>query len=440
MPRRNLLVIMTVALLSFICYKSVTRDRYARYFEQNWNYITSNFLDAEKLDREALFQAAMQGMMDKLDENSTYIGPEFSTRLQEDLQGNFGGIGVVVELDQRTNQLIVLSPIAGTPAYEMGLLAGDHIAAVDGRSTDGLGMEEVVSRIKGRPGTAVKLTINRQGQKDPVELEIKRATIQVDSVLGDVRKGDNTWDFFLDEHPDIGYVRLSSFGEHTAEELETALARLEAKGMKGLILDLRNNPGGLLSMAVDTCDLFIDKHKFDGEIVRTAGHDPRDERKFTATGGGPYQTVPMVILINKYSASASEIVAACLQDHGRAVVIGERSYGKGTVQNVIEAEGGRSKLKLTTATYRRPSGKNIHRSHDASESDEWGVKPNPGFEVATSDDDLRAWYRQRRHRDQWRTNGQADPKPASAKSDKFVDRPLDKAVEYLETKLAAKAE
>ncbi len=438
MPRRNLLVILTVAVASFVCYRATDHDPYTRYFAQTWNFVTRHHLDAGKLDREGLFQAAMQGMMDRLDENSAFIGPEFSSRLQEDLQGEFGGIGVHVELDKGTNQLIVLSPIAGSPAYQMGLLAGDHILSVDDKSTEGLSVEEIVSRIKGRPGTSVRLTVRREGQTKPVVLEITRATIQVDSVLGDVRNTDNTWDFFLAGHPGIGYVRIGSFGEHTSDELQAALQRLDGQGMKGLILDLRNNPGGLLSMAVETCDLFIDKSKYDGEIVRTQGPDARDGHSFKAHGTGPYQKVPMVVLINKYSASASEIVAACLQDHGRAIVIGERSYGKGTVQNVVEMEGGRSKLKLTTATYRRPNGKNIHRTHDALDSDDWGVLPNPGFEVATSDDDLRTWYRQRRNREQFHLPGKTDDSSTLQNADVAADRPLEKGVEYLETQLSKK--
>ncbi len=197
--------------------------------------------------------------------------------------------------------------------------------------------------------------------------------------MGDKRKPNDEWDFMLDPAKKIGYIRITNFIQNTVEEVKAALKELDAQGMKGLILDLRDDPGGLLSAAVEISDLFVE----DGKIVSTRGRNTA-EKTFEAHKEGTYSGFPMAVLVNHNSASASEILAACLQDHNRAVVIGERSFGKGSVQNILDLEDGDSVLKLTVATYWRPSGKNIHRFKNAKETDEWGVSPNPGLEVKLS--------------------------------------------------------
>ena len=200
-------------------------------------------------------------------------------------------------------------------------------------------------------------------------------------MLGDRRKADDAWDFMLDHDKHIGYIRLTAFSRDTAAGPEEGAGRAaRAKDCKGLILDLRFNPGGLLTSAIEVSDLFV----AEGRIVSTKGRNT-PERVWDAQKDGTFEGFPMVVLVNHYSASASEIVSACLQDHKRAVVIGERTWGKGSVQNVIELEDGKSALKLTTASYQRPSGKNIHRFPDAKDSDEWGVMPDNGFEVKLND-------------------------------------------------------
>ena len=214
------------------------------------------------------------------------------------------------------------------------------------------------------------------------------------NVLGDRRKADDSWDFMLDHDKHIGYIRLSAFSRDTAQELKKAMVDLQAQGLKGLILDLRFNPGGLLTSAIEVSDLFI----ADGRIVSTKGRNT-PERVWDAQKEGTFEGFPMAVLVNHYSASASEIVSACLQDHKRAVVIGERTWGKGSVQNVIELEGGKSALKLTTASYHRPNGKNIHRFPDAKESDEWGVMPDKGYAVELNPIQTRRLIHNRYERD-----------------------------------------
>jgi carboxyl-terminal processing protease len=250
------------------------------------------------------------------------------------------------------------------------------------------------------------LRIQRSGVPEELEMGIDRAVITVDSLLGERRREDGTWDFRLAEDPRIGYLRLTSFGKHTAEELGRALGDGHGCPFDAIVLDIRNNAGGLLDSAVETCDLFLDG----GRIVSTRGRDGADRSVAHARDSTVIpSSIPMVVLINRHSASASEILAACLQDHGRALVVGERSYGKGTVQNLFKLEGGHSALKLTTATYWRPSGKNIHRRENAPVNEDWGVRPDAGFEVVLTDEQMEAVFRARRDRDLGRSPSASGP-------------------------------
>lgn len=433
MPRLNFYVLLGLSLVSLICYRQadVQRSRYGQMFHTFVNVmeqIEANYV--EPVDERELFEGALTGMTRQLDEYSAYINPRDFTELQEDLGKAFGGIGIQVSLDDQTKQLTVMSPLVGTPAYEAGILAGDKIVEINGESTEGFSLQDAVGRIRGESGEEIGLTIVREGQPDPMEFLLERAEIHVDTVLGDTRHPDDRWNYFLAEEERIGYVRITAFSEQTTEELEEALVRLAEQNMQALILDLRNNPGGLLRSAVEICDLFI----ADGTIVTTRGRGGEVLEEFEAMGPGTYQGFPMVVLVNKYSASASEIVAACLQDHDRAVVIGERTWGKGSVQNIISLEGGTSALKLTMASYWRPSGENIHRGRNAKEEDQWGVLPNEDFEVPLEPEEFQQMMKERRQRDVVRGNGSA--KSAEPEVEPVEHDPqLEKAVEYLEEQL-----
>ncbi len=234
--------------------------------------------------------------------------------------------------------------------------------------------------------------------------------------MGDRRKADDSWDFLLDKDRKIGYIRVIHFFQDTPEDLKKALDELTEQGMKALILDLRDDPGGLLSAAVEVSDLFLDE----GKIVTTRGRNTR-EMVYEAEKPGTFTGFPMVVLVNQHSASAAEIVSAALQDHKRAVVVGQRSFGKGSVQNILPLDDGDSKLKLTVATYWRPSGKNIHRFKDAKPSDEWGVSPNDGLEVKMSNEQYMSWFETRQQRDLLsRAN---KPSDEQAKADPTAQRP-----------------
>jgi carboxyl-terminal processing protease len=428
MPPRNVLIILTTAIISLACHLKAERNRYSAQLGEAMKMIEDLYVEDVK-PRE-LFEDAMQGMVTGLDQYSQYIGPRGFQQMEQALDQEFGGVGIEVEKESDEKPIIVLSPLVGSPAYKAGLRSGDAILAIDGVSTIGLKQQEAVPKMRGKPGTSVKLRIRHAGSKEEIELVIVRDIIKVDSLLGDVRKPDGTWDFHLQEEPRIGYLRLTTFGQHSAAELKEALGK--ELHVNALILDLRNNAGGLLDSAVETCDLFLDG----GRIVSTRGRDGKERTSYDATPSMVIpSTVPMVILTNRYSASASEIVAACLQDHKRAVVIGERSWGKGTVQNLLELEGGRSALKLTTASYWRPSGKNIHRQKDQTESAEWGVSPNPGFEIKLSDEELEKVVLARRDRDLGREPNAKSDQPQSTTEKPIDDPQLRKAIEYLKKQL-----
>jgi len=285
----------------------------------------------KQIDRRELIEAAIRGVMEKLDPYSSYIGPKDIDQLRTAVESEFGGIGIQVTLDD--SELKILSPIYGTPAYKAGLLAGDRIVEIDGKSTDGLTLDEATGRLKGKEGTSLMLTVIHTGSEKKEQIAVTRKRIHVETVLGDRRKPDGKWDFMFDPNLRIGYVRLSAFSRDTSGELQRALEQLQSAGMRGLILDLRFNPGGLLNAAIEVSDLFISE----GRIVSTKGRGT-PERSWDAHKAGTFEGFPMVVLVNRFSASASEIVAACLQDHKRAVVMGERTWGKGSVQSVVELE------------------------------------------------------------------------------------------------------
>lgn len=398
MPARNLIILILAAFVSLVCYQTATRNHYGSLLARAIGEINATFV--RPVEDRKLFEGAMEGMVRQLDPYSDYIDPEELAAFQEDLDQKFGGIGIVVEVNRVTGRLTVLSPLPDTPAFEAGMRAGDQILEIDGKSTEGFQITDAVSMMRGEPGTSLTVSVLHIGASKPVKMRLQRAIIPVASVLGDVRNPDGTWQFTMEDEPDIGLIRLSTFGEKTAAELRATLTSLKPR-INGLILDLRGNGGGLLNAAVEVCDLFIDS----GRIVSIRGRDQKNWRNLSATSSATVcDQLPMVILIDGYSASASEITAACLQDHHRAIVVGTRSWGKGTVQNVIPFEGGKSRLKLTVATYWRPSGHNIHRHVDAKEEDPWGVKPNPGYEVPTDDETLTKIILLRQERDKVKLN------------------------------------
>ncbi|NUQ64175.1 MAG: S41 family peptidase [Pirellulales bacterium] len=361
------------------------------------------------ISRRELIEAAIQGVLTKLDPYSSYIRPDEVDSFRSSVESEFGGIGIQLGIDD--GALTVLSPLVGTPAYRAGLLAGDRIVEINGKSTEGISMDDAVRQLKGKEGTQVTLTVIHPGKAEKEPVKITREVIHVETVMGDRRSADDSWNFMLDDEKRIGYIRITAFSRNTARELRDALAQLKAKNLRALILDLRFNPGGLLPSAIEVSDLFI----AEGRIVSTRGRNT-EERTWNARKDGTFEGFSMAVLVNRFSASASEIVAACLQDHKRAIVVGERTWGKGSVQNVIELEDGHSALKLTTASYYRPSGKNIHRFPDAKESDQWGVMPDQGYLLKLNDREMVALMEDRKQRDVVQPKQAAEPAPESGEA------------------------
>ncbi|WP_237226995.1 S41 family peptidase [Rubinisphaera sp. JC750] len=445
------LCLSTTLIWTHVSHAAEQDDNYElmRLFVDTFEEIDDNYV--KDIDRRDLVEAAIQGMLAKLDPYSNYISPDDLASFEQDVQQEFGGIGIQVHFDPEHRELIVMTPLPGTPAYEAGIRAGDRIINIEGKDVVefelGKELSTAVLLLKGAPGEKVELTVRHEAtgpdqkseaaqakeeSEDDVDpnvetLEITRDVIRVATVMGDRYNPDGTWNFMIDEENRIGYVRLSHFSRNSAAELQDALKELEKQDVQGLILDLRWNPGGLLTSAVEICDMFVDS----GKIVSTKGRNTQ-ERTWRAKRRGTFKDFPMAILINRFSASASEIVSACLQDHDRAVIVGERSWGKGSVQNVIELEEGSSALKLTTASYHRPSGKNIHRFPKAKPEDEWGVMPNDGFDVKLSNQEMLDYRKFRSERDVLSNNGPPESE--------FVDKQYKSALNYIMNNLPGSEE
>jgi len=296
----------------------------------------------EPVDDKTLLENAIKGMLSNLDPHSAYLGPEEFAELQESTSGEFGGLGI--EVGSEDGFVKVISPIDDTPAANAGIQPGDLIVKIDGKPTKGQSMNEAVDSMRGKAGSPITLTIVRGGGK-PFDVELKRAIIKVKSVRSQMLE------------PGYGYLRITQFQVNTGEETVKALSKLrnDNKGkLKGLVLDLRNNPGGVLQSAVEVADAFLTK----GLIVYTKGRIPNSELRFSADPADPSDGVPLVVLINGGSASAAEIVAGALQDQKRAILMGTDSFGKGSVQTVLPLNNDRA-LKLTTALYYTPNGRSI---------------------------------------------------------------------------------
>ena len=343
----------------------------------------------EKIDDAKLINGAIKGMMAELDPYSNYFTKEELASFDRAVHGQFSGIGAEISQDPVNGAFVIVSPLDDSPALKAGIYAGDRILKLNGESVEGLALKDLLTRIGGEPGTEVKFTVVHEGQKNPVDITVTRAVVQIHSVRGfrHLEGGEGGWDFLIDPERHIAYVRITNFMENTAEELDQAVLPLLAdkKGaLKGIILDLRFNPGGQLQAGIDVCKRFLDS----GVIV-TAGRPDSAKRDFVAeaTKEKTYPRVPLVVLINEYSASASEIVAGALKDHRRAVLIGARTFGKGSVQSLMNLDNGNAALKLTTQYYYLPSGKNVMKKKD---SKEWGVDPDPAFNIPLTDDENRA--------------------------------------------------
>lgn len=312
--------------------------------------VRKDYVDGQGLTYKELVYGALEGMLNTLDPHSEFMEPEQFRDLQDDTQGAFGGLGIVISM--RDDYVTVVSPMDDSPGFRAGILAGDRIVKIDDKSTEKMTVEDAKKNLRGEPGSVVRITVYRPTSSEFKDFELKREEIRVDMV----KDINGKKEFPLSENK-IGYVRLVQFGEKTSDELQKALRKLKSQGMRGCILDLRWNPGGLLEQAVDVCEKFLPRGQL---VVTTEGRSSTQNSERRAMGRGDMlEGIPMAVLVNLGSASASEIVAGCLQDVGRATIIGEQTFGKGSVQSILPLSDGAA-LRLTTAKYYTPSHKVIH--------------------------------------------------------------------------------
>lgn len=333
------------------------------YLREVMRTVNENYVDPAAVRYDALAKSAIHGMVDNLDPHSEFLESKDNEELEQDLSGEFGGVGVQVDLYK--GSIVVIAPAAGGPADRAGIRGGDQIVSIDGQALgSGVSMDDVVSKLRGKPGTRVRLGILRRSGGRRFEVAITRETIRQDSVP-DARVLDG----------DIGYIQVTEFSDHTGEQFIDALNTLLKQGIDALVIDLRNNPGGLLDAAVEVAEPFFRKGEL---VVYTQGRTASDREDYRAETDQEPLDIPVAVLINAGTASAAEIVTGALKDTGRAVVVGERSFGKGSVQDIFKLKGGEA-LRLTTARYYTPSGVSIH---------EKGIEPQVDV-VLTADEDFR---------------------------------------------------
>ncbi len=343
-----------------------------RLFSTVLDRVRQEYVDGDKLSYQELIYGALKGMLSTLDPHSEFMEPSKYDDLKKDTQGEFGGVGIVIST--KDSYITVVAPMEDTPGFRAGILTGDRIVKIDGKSTEKLSLTDAVKRLRGLPDTEVTITTYRPSSGQFKDYTLTRAKIKVDTV----KDLDGRREFPLSENK-VGYIRLVQFGEATASDLEDAMCKLESKGAESIILDLRDNPGGLLDQAVQVCEKFLPAGQL---IVSTEGRDAKTKSTYRGKGHGKHAALPVVVLVNNGSASASEIVAGCLQDATsqrvcKALVVGEQTFGKGSVQSILPLQDG-SALRLTTAKYYTPSHKVIH---------EHGITPD--ITVPMSDEEMR---------------------------------------------------
>ena len=345
---KNILFIISVL---FICQTNAISNPSDKLYEKLdlfsdvLNTLKQEYVD--EVEQSEVIDSAINGMLQSLDPYSSYMSPETFRNMNDDTKGEFGGLGI--EITMEAGLVKIITPIEGTPADKAGVEAGDYIVKINNKQVKGMSLMDAVKLMRGKIGTSIQITVRRAEVEDELKFKITRGIIKIREVSVEAKKN-------------VGYIRLRAFNEQSHSQLVKKLNKLDENKLNGYILDLRNNPGGLLSQAIKITGAFLDG----GEVVSTRGRDQRDIKIFNARKGDEIKNKPLIVLINKGSASASEIVSGALKDHKRAILIGEKSFGKGSVQSIIPLKN-RGGLRLTTAKYYLPSGESIH---------EKGVEPD----------------------------------------------------------------
>lgn len=372
-------VILVVSATPFGASATKEQDLYEEYkiLTTMIQMVLDNYV--EEVDPKTIFAGAYNGVASALDPYTQYLPPELTEELNIDTKGEFGGLGIEITLDERSI-LTVITPLEGTPAFKAGVRAGDRIIAIEGKSTKGITLLGAVTKLRGKKGTKVTITVVHESSERK-DITIVRDIIKIQSIRG---AG------IVDEQAKIGYIRVTQFQQGTIRDMDATVSDLSKQGMKALVLDLRFNPGGLLETAVEMADRFL----ADGLIVYTKGRVQDSSEEFFASKRGTYAGFPLAVLVTHRSASASEIVAGAIKDHKRGIIVGSRTFGKGSVQKVLRLPDHRSSLKLTTAKYYTPSGRSIHRNMNDPDQKDWGIDPDIPVEM-TPEQELRLLQRWR---------------------------------------------
>ena len=336
------------------------RDRNVKYFREVLQLVKENYVGDAPATYDDLTRSALDGMVNKLDPHSQFLRKSDYLETEEELTNAFGGVGIQVELHD--GPVTIVTPIAGTPAERAGVRRGDRLVKIDGKAIEEPALEKTIRLVRGEPDTMVKLTVFRPSQNATLDFALKRERIRLDSVRDASIRSDG-----------IGYVQITQFSERTGAEFAEALEKLEKQGLRALVIDLRNNPGGLLDAAIDVCNQFFEKGEL---IVYTQGRTPESRETFNADGAHVRRTYPVAILVNDGTASAAEIVSGAMKDTKRAVIVGEKTFGKGSVQSILDLDNGEG-LRLTTSRYYTPSGITIH---------EKGIQPHVEVEMSADDE------------------------------------------------------
>ena len=356
-----LLVVTTASGISNWIQAGNTEKTYKqlRLFNEVFNLHRTEYYDESRVQPEELVPGAIDGMIKTLDDpHTSYFSKEHFDELKTDTKGEFGGLGIVIGL--RDGWITVISPIDDTPAYRAGIMAGDRIVEIDGESTDGFTTMDAVKLLRGEVGTDVSIKVKRRTEEEPLPFTITRGVIKLETVKSTV----------IDDH--IGYVRISQFSEPTADALRTHMEGLQKQGIDSMIVDLRNNPGGLLSSAIEISDMFLEE----GVIVSTKGRDPSQNQVFSASNSTAIPDMPLIVMVNEGSASGSEIFAGAIQDNERGILVGQQTFGKGSVQTVRELPEGAG-IRITTALYYTPDGGSIHEEGIVPDEEVEGVDITP---------------------------------------------------------------
>jgi carboxyl-terminal processing protease len=336
------------------------RDKQVRYYREVLQLVKENYVGDAPADYQNLTRSALDGMVSQLDPHSQFLVADEYRETEDELTNAFTGIGIQVE--QRDGHIVIVALIPATPAERAGMRRGDQLIKIDGETLVNPTLDSTIKLVRGEPGSLVTVTVFRPSQNKAIDFAVRRERIELNSVrLAAVRPGH------------IGYLQITQFSERTGEEFKAALVGLEKQGIRSLVVDLRNNPGGLLDAAIDVCNEFFDKDEL---IVYTQGRTPESRENYYAKAGHGSRKYPVAILVNGGTASAAEIVSGAMRDTKRAVIVGEKTFGKGSVQSVIELDNGEG-LRLTTARYYTPSGVTIH---------EKGIQPHAEVEISADDE------------------------------------------------------